>query len=117
MTLLAGGIGMYRLLDRPYQLPLVIGAVPYWDLDNSARSVSNHPHIIDKATPWWYGLTTTDGSVVSQLPTGDATAQTLTRLHTTGVRLMPTGGVELGRLGAEDPALRAPPADRHRTPS
>jgi len=89
MTLLAGGIGMYRLLDRPYQLPLVIGAVPYWDLDNSARSVSNHPQIIDEATPWWYGLAT-DGSVVSQLPTGDATAQTLTRLHTTGVRLIPT---------------------------
>jgi spore germination protein YaaH len=84
LALLAGGIEMYR----PYRLPLVIGAVPYWDLADSAQSVSDHSHVIDVATPWWYGLAT-DGSVVSQLPAGD-TVQTLTRLHATTVRLVPT---------------------------
>lgn len=89
-TLVAGGIGMSRLLDRPHRLPLAIGAVPYWDLPNSLQAVTDHAQVIDEATPWWYGLGT-DGSVISELPGGAGAEQGgLNRVATTGLRLVPS---------------------------
>ncbi|MGH3771970.1 MAG: glycosyl hydrolase family 18 protein [Pseudonocardiaceae bacterium] len=89
-ALVAGGIGMYRLLARPYRLPLVIGAVPFWDLPHSLPAVINHRHVIDEVTPWWYSLGN-DGSVISEVPGGAAAEQgVLNRLAATGVGLVPS---------------------------
>lgn len=48
-----------------YEVPVVIGAVPYWDEESARTSIDAHAAAMTVASPWTYTLTA-DGSVALQ---------------------------------------------------
>jgi len=45
-----------------YQIPLVVGAVPYWDEQEARNTLETHSDELDVASPWSYAVAA-DGSV------------------------------------------------------
>jgi len=74
----------------PPELPLVIGAVPYWDRDSALLSANLHARRIDVVSPWSYSVAA-DGTVAA--PDGsaaDADSTLATRLGDSSIRTIPT---------------------------
>ncbi|HEY4991936.1 MAG TPA: glycosyl hydrolase family 18 protein [Nakamurella sp.] len=72
------------------QIPLVVGAVPYWDEQEARDTLETHSDQIDVASPWSYAVTA-DGSVQLQPDLQPASEQALTaRLHELGIKVIPT---------------------------
>ena len=88
-ALVAGGIDMESLLGQTYRLPLVVGAVPHWDIPDAAASVEINSGAVGAVSPWCYGVAH-DGSVQSQLLDQPAEHSLVTAVAARGTRLIPT---------------------------
>lgn len=85
-----------------YDVPLVIGAVPYWDEAAARTSIDAHAAALTVASPWTYTLTA-DGSVIHQTgieASGEAVQATFLRER--GLSVIPT--IANTTQGAWDPA-------------
>ncbi len=73
-----------------YQVPVVIGAVPYWDEQDARTSIETQGSALTVASPWIYAAAA-DGSVQLQ-PGVDAAAEQAqnTWLHDRGLKVVPT---------------------------
>ena len=73
-----------------YGIPLVVGAVPYWDEQEAQTSIDNHSAEMDVASPWSYAIQD-DGAVVLQpgLTTSNEQAQAA-RMKGLGLKIIPT---------------------------
>jgi spore germination protein YaaH len=73
-----------------YELPVVVGAVPYWDEEEARRTIENQASQLDVASPWSYAVTAT-GKVELQPDLKEAGEAELTaRLHELGLKVIPT---------------------------
>jgi spore germination protein len=101
MALLAAGVVLYtdfsasqqtanETVDSGHQIPVVIGAVPYWDEEEARRTIDAQSSKLDVASPWSYSVAK-DGTVVLQpgLDAGGEAAQA-TWLHDRGLKVIPT---------------------------
>lgn len=73
-----------------YDVPVVIGAVPYWDEEAARRSIEANGQSLTVATPWTYSVAA-DGSVVPQVGI-DAAGEAVqaTWLRERGLSVIPT---------------------------
>ena len=73
-----------------YQIPLVVGAVPYWDEQEARNTLETHSDELDVASPWSYAVAA-DGSVQLQPDLLVAGEQALAaRLRELGIKVIPT---------------------------
>ncbi len=73
-----------------YELPVVVGAVPYWDEEEARKTIETHSNQMDVASPWSYAVNA-DGSVVLQPDLKAAGEKELSdRLHELGLKVIPT---------------------------
>lgn len=73
-----------------YELPLVVGAVPYWDEEEARRSIETHSNSLDVSSPWSYAVTGS-GSVELQPDLDAAGERALAdRLQAVGLQVIPT---------------------------
>ena len=73
-----------------YQIPVVVGAVPYWDEADARTSIEIHSEKLDVASPWSYAVTA-EGKVVLQPDLNVVSEQQLTtRLHELNLKVIPT---------------------------
>lgn len=100
--------------EPAYTVPVVVGAVPYWDEPDARTSIQTQGSALTVASPWIYAAAA-DGSVQPQ-PGVDATAERSQAawLHGRGLKVVPT--VADTTQGLWDPttvsALIADPARR-----
>jgi spore germination protein YaaH len=73
-----------------YEIPVVVGAVPYWDEEEARRTIETHYDQLDVASPWSYAVAA-DGKVELQ-PDLDAAGEAAlaARLHELGVKVIPS---------------------------
>lgn len=98
-----------------YDVPVVIGAVPYWDEETARQSIDAHGAAMTVASPWTYAVAA-DGSVVPQIGI-DAAGEAVqaTWLGERGLSVIPTiANTTAGAWDAvtistviNDPGLRA----------
>ena len=105
--------------EPAYTVPVVVGAVPYWDEPDARTSIQTQGSALTVASPWIYAAAA-DGSVQPQ-PGVDATAERSQAawLHGLGLKVVPTvadttqGRWDPATVSAliADPALVAGAAD------
>jgi len=79
--------------DQPggvFQLPVVVGAVPYWDEEEARRTIENQGSQIDVASPWSYAVTATGGVELQPDLKAEGEAELTARLHELGMKVIPT---------------------------
>ncbi|WP_164877643.1 glycosyl hydrolase family 18 protein [Prescottella agglutinans] len=77
-------------LARPPELPLVIGAIPYWDRSAALMSTYTHVRYLDIVSPWSYSVAA-DGTVAATSGSDlDADSAMATRLGASNIRTIPT---------------------------
>ena len=79
--------------DQPggvFQLPVVVGAVPYWDEEEARRTIENQGLQIDVASPWSYAVTATGGVELQPDLKAEGEAELTARLHELGMKVIPT---------------------------
>ncbi|RDI21816.1 glycosyl hydrolase family 18 (putative chitinase) [Rhodococcus sp. AG1013] len=102
-----------RVVDRP-QLPLVIGAIPYWDRSAALTSMRTYARYIDVASPWSYSVSADGTPTVAEGTSPDADSELGTHSGDSSIRTIPTiTNTTDGRWDREtiakvllDPALR-----------
>ncbi len=75
----------------PARPTLIVGSLPFWNLNNGARTLLAHNKVFTEVSPWIYGLDE-DGHVVSQVPAheADAVSRDLRRLRLAGIPVVPS---------------------------
>jgi len=73
-----------------FQLPVVVGAVPYWDEEEARRTIENQGSQIDVASPWSYAVTATGGVELQPDLKAEGEAELTARLHELGMKVIPT---------------------------
>lgn len=73
-----------------YEIPVVVGAVPYWDEEEARKTIETYGNRLDVASPWSYAVAA-DGSVGLQPDLDAAGEKALAdRLHELGIKVIPT---------------------------